>query len=57
MACGIRPLKVAVCRALTEIFLKKLEINEEEAPINRRTDREIVFRSFNKCPTLEACKI
>jgi tRNA(adenine34) deaminase len=39
------------------VLLKKLEIQEDQAPVIRCTDREIVFRSMNSCPTLEACKI
>lgn len=39
------------------LLLKRLGITEREAPIVRRSDREIVFHSMNLCPTLEACKI
>ena len=40
-----------------QVLLKKLGIKEDEAPIIRRNDKEIVFRSMNSCPTLEACKV
>jgi tRNA(Arg) A34 adenosine deaminase TadA len=40
-----------------QVLLKKLGIKEGEAPIIRRNDEEIVFRSMNSCPTLEACKV
>jgi tRNA(adenine34) deaminase len=40
-----------------QVLLKKLGIKEGEAPIIRRNDVEIVFRSMNSCPTLEACKV
>ena len=39
------------------LFLKKLCIAEEEAPVVARSDREIVIHSSNLCPTLEACRI
>ena len=40
-----------------QVLLRKLGIKEDEAPIIRRNDKEIVFRSINSCPTLEACRI
>jgi tRNA(adenine34) deaminase len=40
-----------------QVLLRKLGIKEGEAPIIRRNDKEIVFRSMNSCPTLEACKV
>ena len=39
------------------VLLLRLGIREEEAPIVRRTDTELVFHSMNGCPTLEACKL
>jgi tRNA(adenine34) deaminase len=39
------------------VLLKKFCIEEDQAPIVRRNSKEIVFRSMNFCPTLEACKI
>jgi tRNA(adenine34) deaminase len=39
------------------LLLERFRILEEEAPIIKRSGREIVFHSMNFCPTLEACKI
>lgn len=39
------------------LLLKRFGITQEEAPITKKTDNEIVFHSMNFCPTLEACKI
>jgi len=39
------------------VLLARLNITEEEAPVVQRSAAEIVFRSRNFCPTLEACKI
>lgn len=39
------------------LLLKRFRITEEEAPVIKKTDQEIVFHSMNFCPTLEACKI
>jgi len=39
------------------LLLARLKISEAEAPVVRRTAREIVFHSRNFCPTLEACRI
>ena len=39
------------------LFLTKLGINKEEAPITERSDKEITIHSKNFCPTLEACKL
>jgi tRNA(adenine34) deaminase len=39
------------------LLLERFGITEKEAPVIRRSDREIVFHSLNFCPTLEACKI
>ncbi|TCL56156.1 tRNA(Arg) A34 adenosine deaminase TadA [Hydrogenispora ethanolica] len=40
-----------------QLLLAKFGISEEQAPIIKKSDREIVFHSQNFCPTLEACKI
>ncbi len=40
-----------------QLLLAKLGLEPGEAPIVRRTERQIVFRSINFCPTLEACKL
>lgn len=39
------------------LLLKRFGITQEEAPVIKKSDREIIFHSFNFCPTLEACKI
>jgi tRNA(adenine34) deaminase len=39
------------------LLLERFRITEEEAPIIKRSEHEIVFHSMNFCPTLEACKI
>ncbi len=40
-----------------QVLLRRLGIKEGEAPIIRRNEKAIVFRSMNLCPTLEACKV
>jgi tRNA(adenine34) deaminase len=39
------------------VLLLRLAVREDEAPIVRRTDTQLVFHSMNGCPTLEACKL
>ncbi len=39
------------------LLLERFGITQEEAPVIKKSDREIVFHSMNFCPTLEACKI
>lgn len=39
------------------LFLRKLGIASDEAPVVQRTEDRIVIHSRNFCPTLEACKI
>lgn len=39
------------------LLLARFGITEDEAPVVKKTDTEIVFHSMNFCPTLEACKI
>lgn len=39
------------------LLLERFGITQEEAPIVKKSDSEIVFHSKNFCPTLEACKI
>ncbi|MDR3551615.1 MAG: nucleoside deaminase [Clostridia bacterium] len=39
------------------LLLERFHITEEQAPVVKKTDREIVFHSMNFCPTLEACGI
>jgi tRNA(Arg) A34 adenosine deaminase TadA len=40
-----------------QVFLKKLGITADQAPIVSRDARRMVLHSKNFCPTLEACKI
>jgi tRNA(adenine34) deaminase len=40
-----------------KLLCRRFGIAEEEAPVVRKTDRELVFHSMNFCPTLEACRI
>lgn len=40
-----------------ELFLNKLEISSEEAPVVNKQSNKLVIHSKNFCPTLEACKI
>lgn len=40
-----------------KLLLKRFNITEDEMPVVRKTDKEIIFHSQNFCPTLEACKI
>ena len=39
------------------LLLRKLGIDEDDAPIVRRDDTTIVFHSRNFCPTLAACVV
>jgi len=39
------------------LLLVRFGISPEEAPVIRKTEREIVFHSKNFCPTLEACQL
>ncbi|MBP2634738.1 MAG: tRNA-specific adenosine deaminase [Firmicutes bacterium] len=40
-----------------KLLLTRFRISPADAPIIKRTDKQIVFHSRNFCPTLEACKI
>jgi len=40
-----------------QVFLKKLGISQDQAPIFSRDENHIILHSSNFCPTLEACKI
>lgn len=39
------------------LLLARFGITQVEAPIIKKSEKEIVFHSMNFCPTLEACKI
>jgi tRNA(adenine34) deaminase len=47
----------AVIAQASEVFLQKLNLSPEDAPIASRNPTRLVIRSQNFCPTLEACKI
>ena len=40
-----------------QLFLTKLGITADEAPIVEKQDKKLLIHSKNFCPTLEACKI
>jgi tRNA(adenine34) deaminase len=40
-----------------QLLLERFHIAASEAPVTKKTDKEIVFHSMNFCPTLEACRI
>lgn len=40
-----------------KLLVARFNIETDEAPISKRTDKKITFKSMNFCPTLEACKI
>ena len=49
---GKDPIRVAY-----QMFLQKLDITEDQAPITRYDENKVIFHSKNFCPTLEACNI
>ncbi|MFQ6075188.1 MAG: hypothetical protein ACE5Z5_03480 [Candidatus Bathyarchaeia archaeon] len=52
----LRPTGSEVERAYDAFLIKYLGLNREEVPIVERSETRIVYRSYNYCPTLEACK-
>ena len=46
-----------ILHAAYRVFLKKLGISEDQAPIVRCDETHIILHSCNYCPTLEACKL
>jgi hypothetical protein len=46
----------AVRKAYTLVILEFMELSQKEAPVVYEDDRKIVWRSYNWCPVLEACK-
>ena len=46
-----------VLNSAYQLFLNKLGITEEDAPVVSRNEKMIVLHSRNFCPTLEVCKI
>ncbi len=45
-----------VRKAYTLVMLKFMKINPEEVPVVYEDEKKIVWRSYNWCPILEACK-
>ena len=45
-----------VHKAYALVILEFMELSSEEAPVVYEDDRKIVWRSYNWCPVLEACK-
>ena len=39
------------------LLLERFQIAPAEAPVIKRSEKELVFHSMNFCPTLEACRI
>ena len=48
---------LSIIDAAYQLFLTRLNITAEDAPIIRRTNNFVIIHSKNFCPTLEACKI
>ena len=46
-----------ILHAAYRVFLQKLGITEDQAPIVRCDEKHLVLHSSNYCPTLEACKL
>lgn len=46
-----------ILQAAYRLFLRKLGITPDQAPIVRRGKNHLILHSSNFCPTLEACKI
>lgn len=44
-------------KAYTLFLLKYLQIPPDQIPIVEKTEKKIVYKSYNFCPVLEACKI
>jgi len=44
-------------KAYNLFLLKYLQIPPDQVPIIEKTDKKIVYKSYNFCPVLEACKI
>ena len=45
-----------VRKAYTLLLIEYLGLNPEEVPVVYEDERKIVWRSYNFCPVLEACK-
>lgn len=53
---NLQSQETAVRRAYTLFLIQYLKIDPSEVPIIYENDKKIVWRSFNWCPVLEACK-
>lgn len=47
---------IEVERAYNIFLLKYLNLDPNEVPIVKKTKKKIVYRSYNFCPVLEACR-
>ena len=45
-----------VRKAYTLLLIRYMGLNQEEVPVVYEDERKIVWRSYNFCPVLEACK-
>lgn len=54
---NFQPDEKNILKVAYQLFLRKLGITADEAPIVKMEKSKIVIRSQNFCPTLEACKI
>lgn len=54
---GLNPENGDPLAAAYQLFLHKLGITADDAPVVHRDVRQLVIRSTNFCPTLEACRI
>jgi tRNA(Arg) A34 adenosine deaminase TadA len=54
---NLSPVSDNCLDAAYRLFLEKLDITAEEAPVVERNKGRLVIHSKNFCPTLEACKI
>jgi tRNA(adenine34) deaminase len=46
-----------ILHAAYRVFLQKLGITKDQAPIVRRDEKHLIIHSSNYCPTLEACNL
>ena len=51
-----KPIRYSPRQAFEELFFNCMDLPVNELPVLSETDDEIVWRSLNRCPTLEACQ-
>ena len=51
-----KPILCSPRQAFEELFFNYMDLPVNELPVLSETDDEIVWRSLNRCPTLEACQ-